>query len=774
MVSQSLYGQAEYVDKVYPYLDAANSRWFYFSSASRPFGMVNLSPDMVIDGAWNSGYRYNEDSIRFFSHIHAWQMSGIPVMPTTGTFKGHKGPDAYGSKYSHDTEVVHPGYHKVDLLDYGITAELTSTTRVGMHRYTFNNKDEEGHVLLDLGTVLGPSGTKSGYAKVVSKSEIEGYALMEATSRRPKPTYVYFVIKLNRRAKTVSAWQSGDLLGKVKEFEGSDGGVYFTLKNVKKPLLMKVAISYTSVENARKNLKTELNHWDFDQVVASSRSEWNEKLGRIEVSGNTEKQQQRFYTDLWKALQGRRIISDVNGAYCDMTGDRPRIGQIPLDEKGQPKFNHYNSDSFWGAQWTITTLWQLLYPEIASEFTQSMLMMYGDGGLIPRGPSGGNYTYVMTGASSTPFMIGGYMKGIRDYDVSTMYAGLKKNAMPNGMMAKAGYEHKTWKGGGVEHYIEKGYVPYPLGPKRWAGHQDGAGQTLEYSFQDWCLAQLADNLGKKEDYQYFMNRSSNWKNIFDESIGWIRPKDGYGSWMEDYDIYEHQHGFVESNGAQATWYVPHDLAGLAHKMGGAQAAANKLNASFETASKLDFTAGKSHSAELNAINRRIPINYGNQPSIQTGFVFNYIQNPWLTQYWTRQVLDHAFADLSPERGFNGDEDQGLMGSLAVLMKIGLFEMHAGCAQRPFYDIGSPIFDKVVLHLSPEYYHGGSFEISTIGNSSDRVYVEDASLNGQSHKSAYIFHDELIKGGKLELKMSDLPNTSWGVDGVVSPSELLQK
>ena len=209
-------------------------------------------------------------------------------------------------------------------------------------------------------------------------------------------------------------------------------------------------------------MQTELPHWDFDRVVQESRDEWNQWLSRIEVEGGAEKQQRRFYTDLWKALQGRRIVSDVNGKYLDMTGKEPRIGQIPLDEDGWPLFNHHNSDSFWGAQWSLNTLWHLVYPEVSEDFVNSMLMMYDDGGLIPRGPSGGNYTYVMTGASTTPFIVSAWLKGIRGFDVEKAYEGMRKNHFPGGLMSKAGYEHETAKGGGIEDYMERGYIPYPF------------------------------------------------------------------------------------------------------------------------------------------------------------------------------------------------------------------------------------------------------------------------------------------------------------------------
>jgi predicted alpha-1,2-mannosidase len=744
------------VDMVYPFLDAANSRWFFFSSACRPFGLVNLSPDMKIDGAWNSGYRYDEDTIKFFSHVHAWQLSGIPVMPTTGDFKGHLGPDAYGSLFSHEEETVSPGYHQVKLKDYGINAELTSTTRVGFHKYTFD-KNDQNSILLDLGTVLGPSPTKSGHVEKLSERELNGHALMTRTSRRPKDTYVYFHIELQEPFAAMNAWQDGKLLGEASEFDGENGGVYLTLSESKAPVLMKVGISYVSAEQAKLNIDAELNHWDFDKVVEESKEVWNSQLGRIVVEGNNEQQRRRFYTDLWKSLQGRRIISDANGKYCDMTGDAPRIGQIPLGENGQPKFNHYNSDSFWGAQWTITTLWELVYPEIAEQFVNSMLLMYDDGGLIPRGPSGGNYTHVMTGASSTPFIVGAYMKGIRNYDVEKAYEGMRKNHMIGGTMGRGGYEHNTEKAGGLEYYLDRGYVPYPL-EKKWAGHQEGAGQTLEYSYQDWCLAQMAKALGKDEDYKVFMERSNNWKNLFDDETKWIRPKNHDGSWKDPFDPYEVKVGFVEASAAQATWYVPHDLPGLAEMMGGSDAAADILNESFETSAKLDFTSGKSHASELDEAYRKIPINYGNQPSIQTAFVFNHIGNPQLTQKWSRQIVEKVFGDLSPKFGFSGDEDQGLMGSLSALMKMGLFEMKSGSELTPMMDIGSPIFDKITIQLNKDYYKGDKIEIVTKNNSSANMYVQKISWNNSELSKMEIEHNLLTSGGVLELEMGDKPKS----------------
>jgi len=611
--------------------------------------------------------------------------------------------------------------------------------------------------------MLGPSGTESGHAKQVSKQEIEGYAVMAGTRRRPKSTHVYFVISFNTPFKQMNAWKEGELTGKTRNYEGKDGGVYVGFEgHIAQTILMKVGISYVSKEQARLNMESELDHWDFDRVVKDSYEEWNRWLSRVEIEGGTEKQQARFYTDLWHALQGRRIISDVDGKYCDMTGEESRIGQIPLDEKGKPKFNHYNSDSFWGAQWTLNTLWHLVYPEVTEEFVNSMLMMYDDGGLIPRGPSGGNYTYVMTGASSTPFIVSAYMKGIRGFDVEKAWEGMRKNALPGGIMGKVGYEHNSTIGGGLEYYIEKGYVPYPLTNRRYGYHQDGTGQTLEYAYQDWCLAQMAKALNKDTDYAIFIKRAEHYKNVFDSSIGWMRTRNKDGKWHEPFDKLEYDHGFVESNSVQSTWFVPHDLQGLFNLMGGTDKASLMLNRQFHIASSHNFVALKfPDDAFVRNELRRTWLNYGNQPSMQVGFIFNYAGAPWLTQYWTREVVDRIFSDLDPQHGYNGDEDQGLMGALSVLMKIGLFEMRGGTALKPVYLIGSPIFDKITIHLNNDYYSGNTFAIETKGNGPQNRYIQSAILDGKELEKCWFYHKDLVDGGSLVLQMSNQPNKKWG-------------
>ena len=733
----------ELVDLVYPLLDTENSRWFFFSSASRPFGMVNLSPDNQIGGAWGSGYRYNTDTIKGFSHIHAWQMAGVSVMPV---LIPEENPESifkdFYSEFSHDKERITPGYHYLELDRYDISTTLTSTTRTGFHQYEYPNKSKAA-ILFNLNTMLGPCKNSSGNLEQNDATELSGSVVMDATRRRPKPLTVYFKVKLNTKISAV-------------EKDEETGNYLVSLKSPEDKVLMKLSISYTSIENAKHNMETELPQWNFEEIVEDSRTEWNSLLGRIEIEGGSDDDQRRFYTDLWHALQGRRIISDINGAYPDHTGEKFRIGQLPLAANGTPKFNHYNSDSFWGAQWTLNTLWGLIYPEIMKEFVYSLLQYYQDGGLIPRGPSGGNYTYVMTGASSTPFIVSAIQKGIITEDLDKIYKALKKNHMEGGIMEKSGYEHNTQFGGGLKYYIKKAYVPYPIPEGKFGGHQDGASLTLEYAYQDWTLAQLAKKLNYEEDYQYFLKRSKNYANVFDKKENWMRPKNVNGKWKENFDPYQAVNGFIESNGAQSTWFVPHDLKGLAKLMGGEEKAMEKLNKQFEVAEKLNFTTGTSHAKESHPEYRRVPINFGNQPSIQTSFVFNQLNRPDLTQFWTRKVISKTFSGITPSVGYNGDEDQGLMGSLNVLLKMGLFQMNGGTEENPSYQIGSPLFNKITIHLNSDYYKRDPFVIEANNNSQENIYINDAQFNGKPVLNYEISHQDITNGGTLNLEMKNTP------------------
>lgn len=752
--------QTAYVDKVNPFVDAHRSRWFFFDSASLPFGMVSLSPDTGTAHSWGSGYLYDSLHVRCFSHIHNWQMSGVAVMPTTGPFQGNKGMDAYQSSFSHEGEIAKPGYHRIHLDDYGITAELTATTRVGFHRYTYPESDES-YILFDAGAFLAHGPTPYSEVWLVDDHTIAGWELMGATSRRPKDTPVFFWAKLSKPVAGTVCWREGEVVTKPvrpARVSGKDAGLAVRFATAEgEQVLLKVAISYTSVENARKNLEAELPGWDFDATREAAYAQWNEKLGRIDVQGGTREQQVKLYTDLWHALLGRHIVSDADGHYMDMTGVAPVVRQIPLDADGKPRYNHHNFDAWWGSHWSLDILWTMVYPEIVDDFCNTMLDYYRNGGLIPRGPSGGNYTYVMIGDPAVCFFAAAYNKGIRGYDAALAYEGLRKNAFRGGIRDHAGYEHSAdAASGGMAFYETLGYVPD--GRSGLTGlHTTGAAMTLEYAYQDWCLAQLALALGKEDDYAFFLQRSQNYRNVWDPSVGFMNARMEDGTFLKEFDPLEisEKDGFCESNAAIYSHFVPHDMPGLIGLFGGRKEYVRRLDEQFRLSEPNGFF--RSSDPALKAYNW---IDYGNQPGTGMAHLFSHAGAPWLTQKWVRKVKA-AYGDITPYGGYRDDEDQGQMGALGVLMAIGLFEVDGGCSTAPRYEITSPLFDRITIRLNPDYYPGGQFEIRTRNNTEKNVYIRKARLNGESWNDCAVPHASFIQGGTLELDMGARPNMQWG-------------
>lgn len=751
-VAQTTEDLTQFVD---PHIDTHESRWFYFNSASRPFGMVNLSPDTQTRGSWKSGYLYGDDQVRCFSHIHAWQLSGVPVMPITGEMTGHQGMDRYQSEFSHDDEVVQAGYHKVVLKKYGVTAELTSTDRTGFHRYSYPTT-EDAYVLFDLGAYLGHSPTVRSEVKRTGDREIAGMSVMKATKRRRKDTPVYFVAQFNQPLTAFGGWKEGKLLDTPDVIQGKDAGAFVRFDaSDDEPVLMKVGISYVSVEGARKNIAAELPGWDFDKTVSESKAVWNAHLSRIKVEGGSDSQKTKFYTDIWRSMLGRRIFSDADGAYSDMTGEKRAIKQIPLGEDGRPSFTMHNFDAWWGSHWSLDVLWPLLCPERYSDFCSTSVEMYKNGGLIPRGPSGGNYTFVMIGDSSAPAISSAYAKGIRDFDCETALQGLVKNTEAEGGRYYGGYAKKP-TASTHEEYQAKGYVS-------WGNALGGlhgkavTSLTLYNAYHDWCIAQMAKGMGKEEIYQRFISGAQNYRHVIwpEKQSSWVRMKDG--SWMDNFSPREknfEQKGFCETSAAVTTFYVPHDPMGLAEMLGGPAAAAEKLNQQFEAAVKDKFhLRGRTHGNAW--------VDYANQDGTGAAHYFNRIGFPWLSQKWVRAVQDAAFGGTDPFSGYNGDEDQGQMGSLSALMAIGLFQFDGGSGVDPRYDITAPVFDKVTIRLSPKYYSGKEFTITTRNQSPENVYIQSATLNGQPHETCWLSHKDLVKGGTLELILGPEPNREWG-------------
>ena len=667
--------------------------------------------------------------------------------------------DFYKSEYSHEGEIVKPGYHKIKLDKYNVKVELTSTNRVGFHRYDYSSADT-ANVLFDVGAFLAHDKTTKAKIYKTSADEIRGYSLMAPTHRRKKPIQVYFVAKFNNPISSFGGWEkdaSGNkILSDKQIYEGEDVGGYVRFYNLDgKPLLMKVAISYVSEEQALLNMQEELPHWDFDKVVDDSFAEWNSEFGKIKVEGGTYEQRVKFYTDLWHSLLGRHIFSDVNGKYIDNTESEPVVRSVPLDKDGKPVRSTYNSDAFWGAEFNLNILWSIAYPKRMSEFVSTLVDYYDNGGLIARGPSGGNYTYVMVGDQATPLIAAAYNKGIRDFDIESAYKGCLKNSEPGGIRDHAGYEVEPNKY--MTYYVEDGFVPDDI--KGNGGHVEGCAMTLFFAYQDWCMAQFAKSLGKDDVYDKYFKRSFSYRNVFDKNVGWMRPRMSDGSWMKDFAPIGkgfNMKGFVESNSAIFTYYVPQNMPDLIDMLGGNEAFVKRLSEQFEKASHSNFiTPHGSHAENW--------VDYENQPPLHMAHLFSHAGAPWLTQYWVRRIKKDVFGDITPYGGYNGDEDQGQMGALGVLIAIGLFDIQGGASVDPCYEITSPIFDIVEILLDKRYYNGDKIVIDVKNNSEENVYIQNVLWNGKPHNSFRIPHKELMKGGTLTIELGNKPNNKWGID-----------
>ena len=403
----------DYVGLVNPWVEADIGRYFFFQSASSPFGFVKLRPDTSTHAVWGTGYRRNENEVKGFSHIHDWQFSGIQVMPTSGVLPlKTRGDTGWQSHVEHDdSEVAQPGYHRLHLDRYDITAELTSTDRVGIHRYRFE-QDGPGEIIVNLGGKLGEANMKDAHVTRVGKRSIEGWVNQRGDGYASHDTKLFFDIRVDRPFDSMRGWVRDKLRDEpLDELSGDQMGVWLRYDHLRRGevVQMKVALSLTGNDGATRNLTAEAPGWNFDGMRRAAQKRWNDMLGRVDVSGGTHQQQVKFYTDLFHVLCGRSLVSDADGRYMDDTWN---AGVVRRADHGM-----YNYDALWLTQWNVNSMLGLAYPEVYSDFVKSQLQMYKDGGLLPRGPVAGNYSMVMTGSPVTSFITGAWNKGIRDFDV---------------------------------------------------------------------------------------------------------------------------------------------------------------------------------------------------------------------------------------------------------------------------------------------------------------------------------------------------------------------
>jgi len=735
------------VDYVDPFLGTSSSRWMLYPGPCLPFGMVKLSPDnMDPTGMLDAGYEYTTESIAGFNNVHSWIMSGFLTMPTIGEIKINSGSeenpdDGYRSKFSHDNEEASTGYYSVYLDDYDIKAELTTTSRTGYQRYTFPEANDS-HILFDL-QIPEETDVKIISAEIVKVTDTEITGFVKRVTNMNDYT-LYFVAQFNKPFESLTGWKGTEIESDIEKIliNGDiDIGALINFSTEKdEVVIMKTAISYVSVDQARLNMEVETESfgWDFDAVRKNAREVWSKILNTIEVEGGTETDKVKFYTGLYRSYSSRTLYSDVNGKYIDMYEN--------VQQLADPDSPVYGSDAFWNTYWNLNQLWSLVTPEITNKWVNSLLEIYTRGGWLPKGPAGIEYTGVMVASHSIPIIVGAYQKGIRNYDIDQAYRAITE------IQVNPGGKHDS--GGTVgnlelEPYMKMGFVPME------EGH---ASNTLEYAYDDWCVAQMAKSLGKNDDYIHFMKRSQNYKNIFDPSTGYFRPKHTGGPWLKHFTPLAKAVGkedsfggkdFKEGNAWQYSFFVPHDLRSLI-KLIGVDEFNKRLDDGFEL-SKPNFVSEY--------------INHGNQPNMQAAWLFNYSGKPWLTQKWVREILDNYYGGGHLD-GYPGDEDQGQMGSWYVMGAIGLFQMDGGASTKPVYEIASPLFEKTTIRLDDKYYSGKEFVILAKNTSKTNKYIQSATLNGKALNNFWIYHSELVKGGELVLEMGPEPNKDWAVNSTL--------
>jgi len=756
-----------YVKHVDPNIGTAHSRWFFYTPAAVPYGMAKLAPSTNghygNPSGWEAvGYDIRHTSIEGFVHFHEWQVGGISYMPVTGELKVKPGvledPNSgYRSSFNRENEQAEPGYYKVLLDDYGITAELTATKRVGFQRYHFP-QHEASRIILDIGNTQGESGAVTDASiRMVDDTHFEGYVF---TYPKYVNTYdpqgkvaMFFYGELSKKPLNVTAFTKATVQTNTTAAKGIGAGLVLNYQTKDKEIIeVKTGLSYTSIENAKTNFSTESTGLSFEQAKANAQKTWNTELSKIAVKGNNAADKIKFYTGLYHALLGRGIASDVNGAYPKHGGT---IGQLPVQKDQDLKAEFINTDAIWGGFWNITQLWALSYPEWYGSFVNTQLQLYKDRGWFGDGIANSEYISGVGTNFVGLAIAAAYNSGIRNYDVNLAYEAVKANDL--------NYKGRIIGAGKLDTkaFLMQGYVPHLEGNGRdfatdSTGSYFSGSHTLEYSFSAFATAQMAKALGKQDDYKQLLKYSNGWRALLNPETKLMHPKKADGTFIAKLDPYQPWRGFQEGNALQYTFYVPHNPAGLIQAIG-QETFNNRLDSIFTVSEKLAFGGGKTIDAfaGINAI-----YNHGNQPNLHISWLFNFSGKPWLTQKWTRKIGEEFYGtDAIHGYGYGQDEDQGQLGSWYVMNALGLFDVKGLTDARPIIQLGSPLFDHATISLGDKK----SLTIKTVNNSKENCYVQSATFNGRPLNNCWLYRDELMKGGQLVFTMGNQPNKNWGTE-----------
>ena len=737
---------AQYVD---PMIGTAKMGHTY-PGATVPFGSVQLSPDTdtipyAVNGQYNpdvykycAGYQYDDETIVGFSHTHFSgtghsDLGDFLIMPTTGDLKLNPGtasdPDSgYRSRFSHDNETAQPGYYSVLLEDYNIKAEMTATSRVGMHQYTFPEAGKS-HIILDLVSGIYNYDDKNvwTFVRVENDTLVTGFRQTNGWARTRK---VYFALSFSKPINNYGRerydkqpyngfWRKFDQDENFPEIAGEKIRMYFDfdMKQNEK-LNIKLAISPVSAEGALQNMKEEIPHWNFEQVKTEARETWNKELNKVIVETEKPEDMVNFYTAMYHAFLGPTEYMDTDGKYRG----------IDMGIHQADGFTNYTSFSLWDTYRALHPLFNVLQPKRNVNMVEAMMAHYDQSvhSMLPVWSHYANENWCMIGYHSVSVIADAIVKGNADFDQEQALDAMVQTA-------KTGYYD------GLQYYMDIGYVPED---------KNGASvsKTLEYAYDDWAIAQAAKKLGKNDIFEEFMKRSENYKNVFDPKSGFMRPKLSDGSFKKEFDALDtHGQGFIEGNAWNYSLYVPHAPAEMIEMMGGKERFSQHLDSLFSMDLPDKYFANTEDISREGIIGNYV---HGNEPSHHVAYLYNWTDTPWKSQDKIRMVLKDQYQTGAD--GLGGNDDFGQMSAWYIFSALGFYPVAPGSEE---YALGSPAINQATINLE----NGKTFRVIAENQSEENVFVEKVELNGKKLESPFINHHELMKGGELKFYMASTPN-----------------
>ncbi len=670
-------------------------------------------------------YYYKDEKIQGFRNSH-WIVGGctqdygsMTLMPVSGALKVQAAERA--SAYSHDDEVATPAYYSVDLKDYDMKAEMTGRSRSAIFRFSYPSEEEAWLV------VTPNSDEGMGYIEIdTERKEIRGWNPVHRIyqGKGEEAGYSgYFVVQYENEIEEYGTFQGDSLYaGRTLQDGGFNIGAYvrFKLKDGA-PVSVKAASSFTDLNGARKNLQAEIPHWDFDRTRQELSGIWEHRLSQITVRTDNVEDKQKFYGALYRASFLPRTFNDIDGRYPSFSTGSP----ILETSDGR---DYYEDFSMWDTYRALHPLINILSPQKAGDMMQSLVDKYEQGGWLPIFPCWNSYTAAMIGDHCISAIGDAYVKGIRNFDIEKAYEGMRQNAFViphnhedylNGMGRRALYS-----------YMKYGYIPLEDEVLDAFHTREQVSRTLEYAYDDFVLAQVAQDLGHEEDAAALTARAANWSNVIDPSTGYAQGRYADGRFMDEDNAFSFTSFITEGAPCHYTWYVPHDVYGLMDRMGGRDAYAAKLDSMF--------------------VEQRYW--HGNEPCHQVAYMFNYAGEPWKTQKYVRHVMETEY--FNAPGGLSGNDDAGQMSAWYIFSAMGFYPV---CPGTPYYMIGSPSFPEMSIRLE----NGKRFTMIAHGASSENIYIQSATLNGEPYDRNWLSHEDIISGGTFECHMGPQPNPSWG-------------